>query len=112
MICPKCRGGTKVVYARPSAKDAAIFERQRVCVSADCGERFISYETTANIVTRRVEKARRGGARKIQDISVARQLALRKDAEAEGRRLNKPASEILKSWGVSAKPSRPASSLP
>lgn len=112
MICPKCKAYTRVVYAKQSPQDAALFVRRRECVAVDCGQRFTTHETTANIVSRRVRKLATGGARKITDPAEAQRLRIVKAAQAEARNTGERAADVLARWNGVAAPSRPASPNP
>lgn len=109
MICPKCKADTRIAFSKPSQADAALYMRRRQCVAVECGQRFTTYETTANIVSRRIRKLMTGGARKVTDPAEVRRLRILKAAQAEARNTGERAADVLARWNGVAAPSRPAS---
>lgn len=103
MICPKCKGDTRVVSSRPHADDATVIVRRRHCIA--CPERFETFESTRDVVKLR-KNSRAGKAQWVAETPADvkteknRVYGLRRDAKLEARETGKPLPEVLKAWGL------------
>lgn len=99
MICPKCKGDTRVLATR-AEMDGAVVQRERACVT--CSHRFPTFESTVNVVARRRADAAGQRVRRLADPETARARdkakSIRRAARAEAAETGRPVAEILAGW--------------
>ena len=107
MICPKCKGDTRVVSSRPHAADATVIVRRRHCVA--CPHRFETQEGTINIAqirANRTKRKQRERAAQPEEVRKARNRRdyMRLEARREAAETGRPVAEILAAWSPPPSP--------